>query len=171
MLISIIIRWLLNFFVIQHKQSCNTSLSANLGALVSFLDVFCHLEVNKVIFAIHFKVKLIIQRSNKIRIILIKFYTNGNKLIIIFVCVIWLKEPILVVTWLSRVTYKVKTQIYMDRHVYGKYVCICNWDMDQREQLAWLSTKDRWLNGPQALRYAVSSQLMSTRLVLWYLLK
>ena len=105
------------------------------------------------------------------RIILFKLYTNSNKLIIIFVCMFWLKEPILVVTWLSRVTYKVKTQIYMDRHVYGKYVCICNWDMDQREQLAWLSTKDRSLNGPQALRYAVSSQLMFMRLVLWYLLK
>ena len=107
----------------------------------------------------------------KMQIILIKFYTKSNKLIFRLVCVFWLKESVLIVIWLSKVTYKVKTQIYTDRHVYGKYVCIWNWDMDQREQLAWLSIKDRWLNGPQSLRYAVSSQLMSISLVLWYLLK
>ena len=47
---------------------------------------------------------------------------NSNKLIIIFVCVFWLKESVLVVIWLSKVAYKVKMQIYIDWHVYGKYV-------------------------------------------------
>ena len=101
----------------------------------------------------------------RMRIIFIKFYTNSNNYICVCVLIV------LIVIWLSKVTYKAKMQIYIDRHVYGKYVCIWNWDMDQREQLAWLSTKDRWLNRPQALWYAVSSQLMSISLVLWYLLK